>query len=248
MTQTQDEQFFDFLAKGASINKTDALSFLVSSDTFELLEVYDIEDRNTDNFIIKAKDNGEWDRIMNPRKTITLQDVQNVALSLMKKNGKTTNLEVKNELRQQGFFAEQSTVRSYMNQLAEDLNWNQIIVDNSIAPPHNAFEDNSLNINPHNLSAPLNQGATRTGYISGPFDIAVAPGNQTLNNLTRSYTRRDGQVVNTKLNAFSGDWKVYSISSNEELYFDGSFTRDQVRQAYSNLCQIDFVDTRSYKI
>ena len=45
------------------------------------------------------------------------------ALMLMKKNGRTTTLEIKIELRAQGFFAAQDRVAKITKDLAKEQNW-----------------------------------------------------------------------------------------------------------------------------
>ena len=41
----------------------------------------------------------------------------------MRRNGQTTTLEVKNALRSQGYFATQSAVSNWMDELATELSW-----------------------------------------------------------------------------------------------------------------------------
>lgn len=57
-------------------------------------------------------------------KQLTKQEVLRVATDLISKNGKTTTLEVKTVLRNEGFWAEQSDVSSYMDQLHNEQSWN----------------------------------------------------------------------------------------------------------------------------
>lgn len=56
---------------------------------------------------------------MQYKKLFKDQDVLNVATKLIKKNGQTTTLEVKQELRNQRFWAVQADVSGVMDALAE---------------------------------------------------------------------------------------------------------------------------------
>lgn len=51
---------------------------------------------------------------------ITVDDVRTVALQLMEENGTTSNLEIKEELRRQGFWAEQHEVSTMMDEVQND--------------------------------------------------------------------------------------------------------------------------------
>lgn len=56
-------------------------------------------------------------------KNLTKQTVQAVAETLMRQNGQTTTLDVKNALRSQGYFATQNAVSASMDELAAERNW-----------------------------------------------------------------------------------------------------------------------------
>lgn len=54
---------------------------------------------------------------------MTKQAVQTAAETLMRQNGQTTTLEVKNALRNQGYFATQAAVSESMDELSTELPW-----------------------------------------------------------------------------------------------------------------------------
>lgn len=51
------------------------------------------------------------------KKELHKEDVKNVAFLLIELNKKTTTLEIKSELRDMDYFAEQATVSTFMNQI-----------------------------------------------------------------------------------------------------------------------------------
>lgn len=58
---------------------------------------------------------------------VTYADVESTARKLIEKNGETTTLDVKNNLRDQGFFAVQSDISRFMDQVANsvsEIEWN----------------------------------------------------------------------------------------------------------------------------
>ena len=66
---------------------------------------------------------------MTVRKTVTKEDIEAVAVSLMDKNGGTTTLDVKNELRTMGFWAEQNSVSQFMAHLCDEKGWDFVVED-----------------------------------------------------------------------------------------------------------------------
>ena len=61
-------------------------------------------------------------------KTLTPDVVRDAAEALMLTNGTTTTLEVKNRLRNAGFWAVQSTVSAYMREIATYRGW-QVVAE-----------------------------------------------------------------------------------------------------------------------
>ena len=55
--------------------------------------------------------------------TFTTEQLLAAALKLLRKNGRTTTLEIKAELRAQGFFAAQDRVAKITREVAEAQNW-----------------------------------------------------------------------------------------------------------------------------
>lgn len=168
-------------------------------------------------------------------KTVTLGDVQKVAQDLITANGNTTTLEVKRELRNQGFFAIQNEVSSAMDY----LNQSGILDFTNNGMWRTYYEKNTV---PVKVTAASVYGTIKR--------IVKAKGsNSTIQVTLTSYTRRDGKVIES-VNSGDPDIKfiVTSTASSETMYFPRRYTKDEVRQAFAKIQDVHFHTTRVSKV
>lgn len=163
-------------------------------------------------------------------KNLTKSDVFDVATDLIEENGSTTTLDVKNELRARGFFAKQADVSEHMLAIADSENWNF-----TYTGVHRQYTASTAVLRgsaatPATLRAQSVQTQTRT----------IAP--------VGTYTKRNGDkiVAIDKSLVEPGDFRVWSVTHDTELYFVGTvgYSRSDIRFAYAKLTGADFVDTR----
>lgn len=167
------------------------------------------------------------------QKTISLASVKYAALLLIEANDQVTTLEIKGMLRDLGYFATQDNVSTLMIQAADELPL--------------AYTDNGQ-FRSYTLPTP-------SAVVGSDDDDIVDPSTATVTNTVSqsprnsaiTYTRRDGRVIvgsYSELTASDNDW-VVSATNQSDAYFDGTLTRDEVRQAYSSAVGVDFHNTRS---
>ena len=168
-------------------------------------------------------------------KQITLSSVKYAALLLIEANEQVTTLEVKGLLRDLGYFATQGDVSQLMDQAADELPLE--------------FTANGQ-FRTYTLPTPAAVVASDDDD-DDQVDPSTATVTNTVSNSPRNsaitYTRRDGRVIVgsfSKLTASDNDWVVTS-SGQADAYFDGSLSRDDVRQAYAKSVGVDFHNTRS---
>ena len=156
--------------------------------------------------------------------SLTLSAVKYAALLLIDRDSQTTTLDVKNLLRKLDYIATQDDVSVLMDQAASEL--------------------------------PLEFTSSK-GYreftLPTPASV-VAPAAQiqplTVSNVI-TYEKRSGDVIvgsTNDLTAIIGDWCVTSDTSDKVAYFTGSYSRDDVRQAYARTFDVGFHTTRSTRI
>lgn len=123
-------------------------------------------------------------------KPIDKQAVKDAAVELINKNGKTSNLEVKEDLRAKGYWAKQEDVRELMKALAGEENWerhyNGSFNEYSIKTASNDATDSSTTTTtPAQNTTPVNTGSTLDTVIDsiseslGIYKSAINP-NSTL--------------------------------------------------------------------
>lgn len=167
------------------------------------------------------------------QKTISLASVKYAALLLIEANDQVTTLEIKGMLRDLGYFATQDNVSTLMMQAADELPL--------------AHTDNGQ-FRSYTLPTP-------SAVVGSDDDDIVDPSTATVTNTVSqsprnsaiTYTRRDGRVIvgsYSVLTASDNDW-VVSATNRSDAYFDGTLTRDEVRQAYASAVGVDFHNTRS---
>lgn len=183
---------------------------------------------------------------------ITKDIVKDVAEDLMEKNGQTTTLEVKDELRNRGYWAVQDEVSNMMFDLGHEEDWD---IQNDPTGTHRVYSndesDDDTSIFTVNTSKNKSSGSSKSvsatskrgrRKLQAPHGVAQGD---------RAYTRRDGQQVQLHDDPFSLSkpyWKVTSTRSNVTLYADGQYPRDMVRGAYRGICGTHIHTVRSQRV
>lgn len=161
-------------------------------------------------------------------KTTEKDDVKRVAEQLIEDNGSTTNLDVKMQLRKEGYYATQGIISNFMSELIDDEGWH--VTNNGRFRTVGHSDVSAVNV--------VSSSAGFPGSVLSDDSDDFKPG--------KRYVRRDGIELVSLSQPTPGDWIISDANGiNHSLVFDGRFTRDQVRQAYSSICGIDFTDTRS---
>ena len=153
-------------------------------------------------------------------KTLTKLDVLAIAAVLITSNGEVTTLEIKNEARNQGFWAKQLEVSKFVAELI--------------------FEDQLAVVNDNNIYRIYSTGSA---YTSNP--VTAIPASTPVStvkhfNGTQTITKA---ITSNLLKA--GDWEVSSTTHPDVLNYLGEMTRDEVRSAYAKATGAKFADTRS---
>lgn len=166
-------------------------------------------------------------------KTISLTAVKLAALLDIELNGSTTTLNVKMILREQNVDARQQKVSELMEQAAAELplefNTNGLHRTYTLPEPQNVASDADTDDEEVEIGRPVVGGSSNRP----------------------SYTKRDGTVVAGFKNASElslDDWIVCLNDSDDDfdtIYFDSTYTRDEVRQAYANISGSKFWDVRA---
>lgn len=154
-------------------------------------------------------------------KSLTTNDVQLSADKLIAENKTTTNLDIKIDLRSQGFHATQEAVAKFMNELVYDNKY-----EFDFNGKYRTYYKQDQNSN-RSLSDMLKQQNKSTNDgISPKFPNGI-----------QYYQNRKGEtIIALEFHETNpGDYKVWSTLVQEVLYFSGEFTRDKVRQAYSSI-------------
>lgn len=155
---------------------------------------------------------------------LTPTSVKLAAMLLLESNDSITTLDVKSLLRHLGYYATQEDVSVYMNNAASEL-------------PLDFTTNGSYRVYTLPTPSTVTDNATN----------ATKTDNTNPTSSTISYTRRDGRVIIgsfAELTAADGSW-VVSSATTKPAYFDGSLSRDDVRQAYAKSVDVDFHVTRA---
>ena len=184
----------------------------------------------------------------NKNKLIDINTIKQVVLDIINKQGYTTNLDTKQELRKQNYFVTQSIVRDFMDEIIDnepDLLDIENVSNNGLM--YRKFTLNTV-INLQNLS---NVNGT-LNLLQNPNYKIINNQNNILSNKTNiiySHTRRDGKIINSIDYPKINDWEVISVDNkNPILYFDGQYTRDEIRNAYACIFNYPIKNTRSRRI
>lgn len=163
-------------------------------------------------------------------KSLTLLDVSTVAVELITKNGSTTTLDVKQELRNQGFYATQEKVSAIMDEL-------------------NSYGTLGFTTNGSWRTYYEKQNTPIKVQSSGTYSktTKVKGSNKGIKFDSDSYTKRDGKVIQSVPSLSSDSYYVVSTANGgRQMYFPKDFTKDEIRQAYAKINGIHFHDTRVY--
>lgn len=158
--------------------------------------------------------------------------VKLAALLLIEINESTTTLDVKNLLRDQNVQANQDQVSALMEQAADELplefTTNGVYRTYTLPEPQQVVSSNNTPATPQQMATPSS-------------------------NVNVCYQMKNGKRIGgTRDSNFldEGDWIVThsdSTTDQDTIYFSQSFTRDEVRQAYSKVTGINFWNVRARK-
>tara|TARA_R110000772_G_scaffold10135_4_gene32633 strand:+ start:96 stop:632 length:537 start_codon:yes stop_codon:yes gene_type:complete len=173
-------------------------------------------------------------------KQLTKTAVTYSALLLIEAHEETTTLDVKMQLRQLGFRADQDDVSDFMMEVQDDLHLG--MEDNGQYRTYTMPELDDI------ASDPVSGTAAKSGSIS------------TVNQISEVYVKRNGDRVFafdnsdmvTGVHSTDGSqnhWQVRSYenqgNNGNPLYFHTDYSRDEVRQAYAHIKGVPFADTRT---
>lgn len=169
-------------------------------------------------------------------KTLTIDDVKTVLVKLLDENETTTNLDIKNALREDGFFATQEAVSQFTNELY--ANDDPEGLDYSANGQYRTYfigdssDDEDLFATDDDEDDWLN--------VSDDEDDQSAPAL-----ITVPQDDEDDQI---QQDPEFGNWEVWD-KDNELLsnYFYG-VTRNQARYSFAKENNIEYTDTRSKKV
>jgi hypothetical protein len=193
---------------------------------------------------------------------IQKDDVKEAAENLIDIYGSTTTLDIKKSLRNKGFFALQEDVSNFMDELHSEGKFS--FTTNGI---HRIYKDYNASIINSNYPISSNSKFSNTGGVKttvkkplfsftsstkkqsksrkkSTTPVTASPGNP---HATKNmYQMRDGRQILSKNSLYitSNDWIVTTVN-HDTLYFDGSYTRDEVRQATSKILGYHFHKTRA---
>ena len=145
---------------------------------------------------------------------ITKDDVYNKALQL---GGELTNLEIKNSLREDGFYATQKMVADFMDQLSQDCGW--------------PFDFNG-EFRTYNISGDINDSTSQV----------ATPATQTQ---TSNFFRSNSQTPNKFDTRKIGDWvcrDANNMRRKHETYTNTSWL--QAKKQYAKTYGINYFDVR----
>lgn len=189
-------------------------------------------------------------------KTLTRDVVRDVAKDLLESNNTTTTLEIKQELRKQGYWAKQDDVSTHMDNIYFNENWTY--TDNG---GHRVYEElgrsGVLSTN-NNLGYSTSNGSMKStstsstpistsSYRSSKKTPRTAPyGNPHVDPSGNYYQMRDGRVISVASFANTGNWEV--TGPGGKFYFESIHNRDEVRNAYSRINRCRIQDTLAARI
>lgn len=166
-------------------------------------------------------------------KQLTKQEVLRVANDLFLKNGKTTTLEVKTVLRNEGFWAEQSEVSSYMDQLHAQENWDFTTPGN-----HRVY------------TSTVNRG--QTSSVASTSSVSPRTNRKKGTKVNLSPAATYGDIANfDKSKHDKNCWIVKHVSASASPVvhiYPASETRDHVRCSYAKMNKFKIQSIRACRI
>lgn len=190
-------------------------------------------------------------------KNLTTLSVYTVLDLLIHTNGSTTTLDVKNTLRDLGYFAEQNKVKEIIDALFE--NNDNYIRDNS---------NTNYYVYSWTTAHELVIGGYTTDYVEDTTDTndvtnstqtsALSNSNNQFNAIVNGspiVTREPEHIYYVETHAknhtdkFGDTWVVYHTDGNNEIHmYNETLTRDQVRSKYASLLNVKIQDVRSKRL
>ncbi len=164
-------------------------------------------------------------------KPVTLLSVKYAALLLIEANTQTTTLDVKKLLRSLDYVAIQDIVSDYMLQAADEL-------------PLESVSNGKFNI--YTLPTP----ASALGPNDDDDDDNFIAIGTNFRNIPSIYVKQNGNHVNGHeigRGYDTNDW-IVTCATNNTMWFNSKYTRDEVRQAYAYLKSESFSDIRASRI
>jgi len=145
---------------------------------------------------------------------------------LLDKNGQTTSLEVKEELRTRGFWATQAIVGVALQEIAEDEDI--------------PFDFNGIYRTYHKLSTQMSP----TSAILVPIATATRPA-VSISSVRQPVNPQDRDPLMT---AEPDAWKCTSADGSNPMFFKGLLTAEQARYAYHLTTGETYVNVRSKRV
>jgi hypothetical protein len=165
-------------------------------------------------------------------KTLDKSDVLDIAADLIQKNGSTTSLEVKTELRNLDFFATQQQVSDFLNELYLDDELEYTQNNNGYRDYHYPVISNST------FMQSFSSSQASSSQTSTPI----------VNVVSGSYVKRDGKVIQSNTIGNIGDYRVWNIINTDVQYYPSTFTRSEVRAAHAKITGVHFYNTRIKRV
>lgn len=150
--------------------------------------------------------------------TLNQTDIEDTFNELIEANGQTTSKEVKDKLRNQGFWSTQAIVGAALRDIAlaagNDWDFNGV---------YRTYYEPNTQMSPTSASPNL---------------ISVKQKKQPLD-------PQDREPVDQPE---TGDWRCSDVNSSGQLYFESKLTAPQARYAYSLVTGVNYVDIRSTRV
>lgn len=207
--------------------------------------------KDTHNIIIDSEEYKVVNMVSKPDSTdnngpkpLTMDIVKKVAEELMKKNGSTTSLDVKNELRMQGYWAKQQQVGDFMRALHtqyaewDSMNNGQFNTYMLNEDPDDADDDSGT----ATLTAPTSTRTVRTPAAQVSPALNLQYQTDTDNNVTRSNAVEaiENAIKNHQLQVtgfINTDdlWVAYCPETKQVALYEDGLNSDSVRNAFRKL-------------
>lgn len=165
----------------------------------------------------------------NQYQTLDRSDIEDVFNELIDENGEATSLEVKNELRNRGFWATQAIVGVALREIADDQG--------------NSWDFNGVYRTYYEVgqSTPMSPTSVSAGSNSNLVPVTPASMPKAKRNPA---SPQDREPIDSPA---SGDWECSDLGGNP-LYFKGSLKATQARYAYALETDSDYVNVRSIRV